>query len=410
MGWRAILLATTAAPLCLIAELLPIRSYTTADGLAADSINEIVVDSRGFVWFCTPEGLSRFDGYRIVNFGVAEGLPSRSVHALLETRSGEYLVATARGLCQFHAGRGGNAFTTYLPGNKPSENFITALMEDATGRIWCGTDGGLFEMLSGHTFRRQQLPVPQPPQERIQVSDLLEDASHKLWVATTSGIYVIGKDGDVQHITKEDGLPNEWVSALLLDKQGSLWAGTRGGLVLMRDGNKGGKYGIQQVYREIEGVQCVDVMALAEGLDRAIWAGTQIGIVRSVPGSPGVFRILTRAQGLIDRTVTALATDRAGNMWAGTEGAGVMKIQPAGFTTFREQDGLASDRVFSVLADRSGGVLAVTIASTTARRSVNVFDGIGFHSLVPKVAGDQPAWGQHQDPAPKPYRRVVGGD
>ena len=45
-----------------------------------------------------------------------------------------------------------------------------------------------------------------------------------------------------------------------------------------------------------------------------------------------------------------------------------MKIQPAGFTTFHEQDGLASDRVWSVLADRSGAVLAVTISSTDGTR------------------------------------------
>src|ERR1017187_1853993 len=70
MRWRAIPIAALTLPLCLIAELLPIRSYTTADGLAADLINEIVVDSRGFVWFCTPEGLSRFDGSHIVNFGL----------------------------------------------------------------------------------------------------------------------------------------------------------------------------------------------------------------------------------------------------------------------------------------------------------------------------------------------------
>ena len=395
MRWQAIPIAAFAVPLCLIAELLPIRSYSTADGLAADSINEIVVDSRGFVWFCTPEGLSRFDGYRFVNFGVAEGLPHRSVHALLETRSGTYLVATARGLSEFQLGRGGSAFTTYLPG-KLSENFITALMQDSRGRIWCGTAGGLFEMLGGHKFRRQPLPAPLPPQERIEVSDVLEDAGHKLWVATTSGIYVIGKDGGVQHLTEKDGLPHEWVNALLLDKYDRLWAATRSGLALMRNGKDGGRCGVQQVYRNIGEAKSVNVAALAEGPDGTLWAGATTGILRLLPGSPGPFRILTRAQGLIDRHITALAADRAGSMWAGTEGAGVMKIQPAGFTTYREQDGLASDRVFSVFADRTGAVLAVTVADTTAIRSVNVFDGARFHALVPKVVGDRPAWGQHQ--------------
>jgi signal transduction histidine kinase/ligand-binding sensor domain-containing protein len=251
-------------------------------------------------------------------------------------------------------------------------------------------------MLNGHKFRRQPLPVPQPPQERIEVSDLLEDARQKLWVGTTSGIYIIGKDGSVQRITKEDGLPNEWVNALLLDRSDRVWAGTRAGLALMRDGNDGARRGVQKVYRDIGEAKRMDVAALAQGPDGTLWAGVGAGILRLLPGSPGSFRILTRAQGLIDRHVTALATDAAGNMWAGTEGAGVMKIQPAGFTTFREQDGLAADRVFSVLADRTGAVLAVTVADTTAIRSVNVFDGAGFHALVPKVIGDHPAWGQQQ--------------
>jgi len=397
MAWRAIPVATVALPLCLIAELLPIRSYTTADGLAADHINNIVVDSRGFVWFCTPEGLSRFDGYHMVDFGVAEGLPHSWVNALLETRSGEYLIGTAHGLCQFHAGGSGNAFTTYLPGNNPRENSINSLMEDSGGRIWCGTDGGLFEMLSGHSFRRHPLLAPPPGQKRIVVSNVLEDAAHRLWAATTTGIYVIGKDGGVEHIAEKDGLPNEWVEALLLDKYGRLWAATRGGLALMRVGEKGDRCGVQQVYRDIGEVKPVKVTALAEGPDRAVWAGSHAGIVRSLPGSqPAVFQILTRAQGLTDRHVTALAADRAGNMWVGTEGAGVMKIQPAGFTTFREQDGLASDRVWSVLADRTSAVIAVTISPTTGKRSVNVFDGVGFHALLPKVVGGHATWGQNQ--------------
>src|SRR5690349_14495129 len=44
-------------------ERLPIRIYATADGLAHNEVNRIVKDARGFLWFCTAEGLSRFDGY-----------------------------------------------------------------------------------------------------------------------------------------------------------------------------------------------------------------------------------------------------------------------------------------------------------------------------------------------------------
>jgi len=70
-----VLLAAASA----YAERLPIRTYTTADGLAHNEVHRIVRDSRGFLWFCTRDGLSRFDGYSFSNFGIAQGLPSANV-------------------------------------------------------------------------------------------------------------------------------------------------------------------------------------------------------------------------------------------------------------------------------------------------------------------------------------------
>ena len=84
------------------AERLPVKVFTTGDGLAHNQVNRIVCDSRGFLWFCTFEGLSRFDGYGFTTFGVDQGLPSPVVHDLLETREGVYWVATASGLCRFN--------------------------------------------------------------------------------------------------------------------------------------------------------------------------------------------------------------------------------------------------------------------------------------------------------------------
>ena len=84
------------------AERLPIKTYTTTEGLASDRVNRIVRDSRGFLWFCTSEGLSRFDGYKFTNYGVDQGLPDRRVNEFLETHSGVYWVATDSGLCRFN--------------------------------------------------------------------------------------------------------------------------------------------------------------------------------------------------------------------------------------------------------------------------------------------------------------------
>jgi len=94
------------------AERLPITSYTPADGLAHRFVKTIVADSRGFVWFCTRRGLSRFDGQRFLTYGVRDGLPVPSVNDLLETSGGAYWVATnGGGVCRLNTA----TFPTTLP-------------------------------------------------------------------------------------------------------------------------------------------------------------------------------------------------------------------------------------------------------------------------------------------------------
>src|SRR5436305_3683192 len=79
------------------AQQLPVRTYTTADGLPRDFVLRIVRDSRGFLWLCTADGLSRFNGYEFTNYGVEQGLPNPTINDLLETRRGVYWVATNGG-------------------------------------------------------------------------------------------------------------------------------------------------------------------------------------------------------------------------------------------------------------------------------------------------------------------------
>jgi ligand-binding sensor domain-containing protein len=66
-------------------ERLPIKSYDSADGLASSFVGRVVRDSHGFIWVCTRNGLSRFDGYRFVNYNTAQGLSDSSVNDLLES-------------------------------------------------------------------------------------------------------------------------------------------------------------------------------------------------------------------------------------------------------------------------------------------------------------------------------------
>ena len=131
------------------AEQLPVKTYTTGEGLPRDSVTLIRQDSRGFIWLAAGDGLSRFDGYKFTNYTTDDGLPDRRVNDLIETSRGIYWIATDAGLCRFNpeglaksARKNGKAdqgkdvrtneqmFVVYNPGDKPVT--FNALKEDAS--------------------------------------------------------------------------------------------------------------------------------------------------------------------------------------------------------------------------------------------------------------------------------------
>src|SRR2546421_8386198 len=149
----------------ILAQQLPVRNYTTADGLPRDLVLRIVRDSRGFLWFCTADGLSRFNGYEFTNYGIEQGLPNPVINDLLETRRGVYWVATnGGGVARFNPSpsrdqpsQKRNLFTAFPVGDGLTSNRVNVLYEDAAGQVWAGTDEGLFRLdeTNGQTtFRR----------------------------------------------------------------------------------------------------------------------------------------------------------------------------------------------------------------------------------------------------------------
>jgi|SRR5215212_8448454 len=83
------------------AERLPVKNYTSADGLCSSFINSLMRDSRGFMWFCARDGLSRFDGARFVTYRVGDKNAQPGVESITETRDGSYWITTTSGLYRF---------------------------------------------------------------------------------------------------------------------------------------------------------------------------------------------------------------------------------------------------------------------------------------------------------------------
>src|SRR4029077_16163783 len=229
-------------------QQLPVRTYTTADGLPRDLVLRIVRDSHGFLWFCTGDGLSRFNGYEFTNYGVEQGLPHPIINDLLETRRGVYWVATnGGGVARFTPSslrneqpQTRNLFTAFTVGDKPTSNRGNFLYEDREDRVWAGTDGVLFRLdeTNGRTiFRRVSLNLGELENVLI-VRALVEDTEGSLW-ASTQGLGLVRRLPDGRTVRYQiQPSRGDLVESLMFDPEGRLRIAHRGGagLVVFKPG------------------------------------------------------------------------------------------------------------------------------------------------------------------------------
>ncbi|HEU4390863.1 MAG TPA: two-component regulator propeller domain-containing protein [Blastocatellia bacterium] len=388
------------------AERLPLRTYTTADGLAHNRVNRIVRDSRGFLWFCTGEGLSRFDGYTFVNYGVEQGLPHNEVTDFIETRGGELWVATWGGLVHFNpkgspaahvvdaneADASAAMFSVVVPEDDSRDARATeVILEGRDGTIWCGTNKHLYQLDRGEDrFSLLAVEVGTGIPKQVAVTDLLEDRGGSVWVASFVGLFRRRPDGAVEQYTKLDGLPDNNIHDLLEDHEGRLWAGTRqGGFFRFAVGVTDNRLVVAESYDRRKGLLTEWIAQLQETSDHRFWLATNQGLVEFVPGpnrQTGRFRAYTRKNGLTYQEITAVTEDTSGNLWLGTNVAGAMKLAPNGFVTYDEQDGLAG--VYAIFEDPAGGVCFR--ANVFADQRPSAFNGAQLDLLRPE--SDRFSW------------------
>jgi ligand-binding sensor domain-containing protein/signal transduction histidine kinase len=379
---------TFAVPTDVAAEHPALRAYEVADGLPQEGVKRIVRDSRGFLWFCTYDGLSRFDGTRFVNYGVKDGLPHPSINDLLESRSGDYWIATnGGGVARFDPSTRiepvraldplvtsrhilfatpvpRRLFTSYAVGGTPAASRVNVLHEDRTGRIWAGTDDGLFVMESAQGqigFRGVALPFARP----LQIWALVDDRAGGMWIGTGEGLARRLPNGRTE-VVRIDSEEKVGVWALAEDEEAQLWVGTSTGLRVVRVSPTPGAAETVLTSESwnaphartrstgparrraselpvggssaavVAGEIQERISALHRANDGRMWIGTFAGDVLAADGN-GIRRELH-----LDDAISSLVEDREGNLWVSTArgriGAG--KLARHGFTRYDESDGL----------------------------------------------------------------------
>ena len=93
-----------AIPMAMVADYL-FKTLDAREGLTSSQINCILKDSRGYMWFGTPAGLYRYDGYVFKNFQSdsqdGNSLPNSYINTIQETLDGNLLIETASGYAVF---------------------------------------------------------------------------------------------------------------------------------------------------------------------------------------------------------------------------------------------------------------------------------------------------------------------
>jgi ligand-binding sensor domain-containing protein/signal transduction histidine kinase len=390
MAVVAIALAAQSRP---AAERLPLRNYRTADGLPHDRIKSILRDSRGFLWFCTVEGLARFDGDRFTRYTVDDGLPNQSVNDIIEGSPGTYWIApNGGGLSRFDADRA--RFTTIPLSEGFLPNRVNAVQLDRKGRVWAGTDDGLFWIdgrSSSPAPRREQLPAG----AGSSILRLLTGRDGSLWIVTGRALLCRTPAGDylAYTVTDEAGI----VQAIAEDSSGRIWAGGTKGLLAFRpppmaaaargsftlalrhSGNEGAIDPAPGTAIVVDSVGPVG--ALLSGSTGVIWIGTIAGALVAFDGA----RIsrYESAHGFTESRIIALAEDPDRNLWIGTYSAGAFRLARDGLVSYGRIDGLPDAFIAAIVEDRAGRLIVATHDGAFSR-----FDGRRFAPIrLPPALG-----------------------
>ena len=339
------------------------RVWGQEEGLLQPSVYSILQTRDGFLWLGTQDSLIRFDGIHFREFeGAAEaGLQRTLIRSLSEDEQGNLWVASlGGGAVRISPRREIRRFTTKE--GMPSDDAF-CIVPEAAGSTWVCTNRGLVRIRKDGTLRVYSTADGLPSN---QIRDTCVAADGRRWVA---GIDFGLGSWDGTHFQLAPALrPKENAAALACSKDRSVWVGTTGGAIEIKNGKS-------RRFTSQEGLPDNEVLSLLDGPDGTIWIGTNDGITRYRNNELSVYR--TR-DGLSHSVVLSLVIDREGSLWAGTKD-GLDQFTDGKVTPYSTNEGLLTNDTGPVLEDRAGRLWVGTLG-----RGLSVFDGHRFRALTKK--------------------------
>jgi len=385
------------------------------EGLPQESVNTVLQDRTGFMWFGTQGGLARFDGYRARVFrndpADPRSLVDNYVQAAYEDEAGRLWFGTRGGLVRFDAAS--ETFVRYplaAAGERATRNpAVTAIVGDGHGGLWIGTGDGLVHIdpASGrlHAWRHEARDHGSLHDDRVTALAL--DPRGGLWVGASTGLDRLDpKAGRIEHFEvdpaaargalRPGAVGGNSVLALSMGPRDTLWIGTGVGLQAWRIGE--GAPERRHVGPE-EGMSATRISRLYHDRGNNLWVGTDLqGVLWRDPVSGrfvGYANQPLDRHSLSDNQVSAIWVDRTGTLWVGTALGGVNRADLAsgGFDRFSSlpgQGGQGSVRKVRTIAAGADGRLWLGTAGTGLLHLAAGGDAVEQFRHDPRLPGSLP--------------------
>ena len=167
--------------------------------------------------------------------GIKDGLPDNSIRQIMQDKKGFMWFATLNGLSRYD----GNHFKNYInnPGseNSLSSSWISQFKHDLQGNIWCLTADGSIHIVAPDNDRIINLQ-PQIIKEDIIFRDFIIASDNKLWAWGNQGCLRLSFSDDLKKLEYDNYngsnlLPTDKVKFVYEDKLQNIWIGTETGLM-----------------------------------------------------------------------------------------------------------------------------------------------------------------------------------
>lgn len=336
------------------------------DGLSQSTVNVILQDEKGFIWFGTKDGLNRYDGKSFKIFKHSpfsdSGLKNNSIRCMVEGADNRLWVGTDSGLC------------VYTP---EKESFTDIPLYDIDGRVItkpismleCGPDGCIWIVVEANgvfCYDPEKDSLTCCYQGVSSLCSLKSDDSGKIWFFEL-GHGLFYTDDRFQHITpfldsrNEKIFPSDNVTFIAFNDSNKMYLGFE-------------EHGVVEV-NLLNGLTArlpltenpdtpVFVRHILQYDANELWVGTESGIF--------IYNLRTRqAQqlrnslydpySLSDNAVYCFCKDREGGLWIGTFFGGINYLPQRGpdFRKFYPTDAprsLKGRRVREICPDNDGSL------------------------------------------------------